>query len=114
MPGNPLTDPDLPASLADSIDRVVGTVRDRVTDKAVTAVRGVVFGVIIGIASLAVAILLVIVVTKFVQRLSRVVFQVDYATSVWIGYLIMAGLFALGGAIAMRLRHTPADVPTAP
>ena len=51
MPGNPLTDPNWAKDLADTVDRYVGKVRTTVTDRAVTAVRAVVFGIVILIAA---------------------------------------------------------------
>ena len=51
MPGNPLTDPNWAKDLADTIDRYVGKVRTTVTDRAVVAVRAVVFGIVILIAA---------------------------------------------------------------
>ena len=106
MPGNPLTDPNWAPDLADTIERVVGGVRDKVTDKAVTAVRALVFGLIIAITSLTVITLLTIVAVKLLQRLSRLVFRVDRPASVWVAYLLMSGILLLAGALAMRMRHT--------
>jgi hypothetical protein len=108
MPGNPLTDPNWAPELADTIDGLVGEVRDKVTDKAVTAVRGVVFGVIIAITSVAVITLLVIVLLRLFQEILQVVFQADVATSVWISYFMMAGILTIGGALAMHMRHPKA------
>jgi uncharacterized BrkB/YihY/UPF0761 family membrane protein len=108
MPANPLTDPTLASQLADTIDQAVGKVRDNVTNKAVTAVRAIVFGVIVAVAAIAVATLAIVAGVKLFERIARAIFQVDHATSVWIAYLMMSALFLLAGAIAMRMRHTPA------
>jgi hypothetical protein len=83
-------------------------VRDKVTDKAVVAVRGVVFGVIVAITSVAVVTLGGVVALKLLQRITRVVFRVDAPASVWISYLLIAGIMFIGGALAMRMRHTKA------
>ena len=103
MPGNPLTDPNWAADLADTIDRFVGKVRATVTDRAVTAVRAVVFGLIIAIAAPVTFTLLVILGTKFVQRL--IALAVDHDSSVWASYMVVGGLFVLGGSLAMRKRY---------
>jgi hypothetical protein len=108
MPSNPLTDPNWAPDLADTVERLVGGVRDKVTDKAVTAVRGVVFGLLLAITSLAAVTLLTIVSVKLLQRLSRLVFRVDAARSVWVSYLLMAGILLGLGALAMRMRHVKA------
>ena len=44
MPGNPFTDPNWAPDLANTVERVVGKVRNVATDNAVKASRGVVFG----------------------------------------------------------------------
>ena len=46
MPGNPLTDPNWAPKLADTIVRVVESIRDKTTKKVLTAYRAIVFGVI--------------------------------------------------------------------
>lgn len=103
MPGNPLTDPNWAADLADTIDRYVGKVRTTVTDRAVTAVRAVVFGIIILIAAPVTFTLLVILGTKFIQRL--VAIGTDHDSSVWVSYVIMGGLLVMGGSLMMRKRY---------
>jgi hypothetical protein len=103
MPGNPLTDPNWASDLADIIDRYVSKVRVTVTDRAITAVRAVVFGIIIAIAAPVTVTLLVILATKFTQSLIGL--AVDHDTSVWISYMVLGGLFVLGGLLAMRQRY---------
>jgi membrane protein DedA with SNARE-associated domain len=103
MPGNPLTDPNWASDLADTIDRYVGKVRTTVTDRAVTAVRAVVFGIISVIAAPVTITLLVILGTKFVQRL--IAMAVDHDSSVWSSYMVIGGLLVLGGSLAMRKRY---------
>ena len=46
MAGNPLTDPNWAADIADTVERVVGTVRDRATKPVVHVTRAVVFGLL--------------------------------------------------------------------
>jgi hypothetical protein len=103
MPGNPLTDPNWAAELADTIDRYVGKVRTTVTDRAVTAVRAIVFGIIIFIAAPVTAALMVILTTKFIQRLIAI--ATDHDSSVWISYVLMGGLLVIGGSLMMRQRY---------
>ena len=93
MPGNPLTDPNWATSFADLIDRYVGMVRTTVTDRAVLAVRAIVFGIIIAIAApVTFAFLLIFVIWT------------DHDSSIWISYMIIGGLLLIGGAVAMRKR----------
>ena len=103
MPGNPLTDPNWAADLADTIDRYVGKVRTTVTDRAVTAVRAIVFGIVILIAAPATVALMVILGTKFLQRLIAI--GTDHDSSVWVSYVVLGGLLVIGGSMMMRKRY---------
>ena len=102
MPGNPITDPNWAASLADLIDRYVGMVRTTVTDRAVLAVRAVVFGIIIAIAAPVTVAFLLIFATKLVQAIVSI--WTDHDSSIWISYMIISALLLGGGALAMRKR----------
>ena len=109
MPGNPLTDPNWAADVTDTIERMVGKVRDTVTVKAVTIVRALVFGIVISIAAVASLALLIIIATKLLQGLVRFPTRADHPSSVWISYLVMSGLLFLAGAFCMRKRFTGED-----
>ena len=102
MPGNPLTDPNWAADLADTIDRYVGKVRTTVTERAVFAVRAVVFGIVIVIAAPVTFVLLLILGTKLVQRI--VAIGTDHDSSIWVSYMIIGGLLLLAGSFMMRKR----------
>jgi hypothetical protein len=103
MPGNPFTDPNWAPDVVNEIERLVGTVRTTATDRVVTVVRGLVFGIIIGIAALIAFALLIILCTKLLQTILEGVTDTD--SSVWLSYLIMSAvLFGLGG-LAMRMRR---------
>ena len=102
MPGNPLTDPNWAADVADTIDRYVGKVRTTVTERAVFAVRAVVFGIVIAITAPVTFALLLILGTKLVQRV--VAMGTDHDSSIWVSYMIIGGLLVLGGAFVMRKR----------
>ncbi len=103
MPGNPLTDPNWASELADTIDRYVGKIRTTVTDRAVTAVRAIVFGIVILIAAPATVALMVILGTKFLQRLIAI--GTDHDSSVWVSYMVLGGLLVIGGSLMMRKRY---------
>ncbi len=108
MPGNPLTDPNWPAQLADQVERWVGLVRDTATVRVVKVVRALVFGTVIGVASVATFTLLVIVFTKLLQRLVNIGGWIDADSGVWVSYLISAAVLAVAGVLCMRQRH-PSD-----
>ncbi len=103
MPGNPLTDPNWAADLANTIERFVGKVRSTITDRAVLAVRAVVFGIVIAITAPVTLALLIIVGTKLVQRVVGI--ATDHDSSVWISYMIVGGLLVLAGSFLMRKRY---------
>lgn len=102
MPGNPLTDPNWAPDLADTIDRFVSKVRTTVTDRAVYAVRAVVFGIVILLAAPVTFVLMIILGTKFVQRLIAI--AIDHDSSIWASYMIIGGLLVIGGSVMMRKR----------
>ncbi|HEX3087598.1 MAG TPA: hypothetical protein VHQ23_03020 [Ilumatobacteraceae bacterium] len=105
MPGNPLTDPNWAADLADTVDEYVGKVRTTVTERAVYAVRAVVFGIIIAIAAPVTITLVIILVTKFLQ--SVIGLFTDHDSSVWISYTVLGLAMVIGGAFTMRKRYEP-------
>lgn len=102
MPGNPLTDPNWAADVANTIERYVGKVRTTVTERAVLAVRAVVFGIVIAIAAPVTFALLVILGTKLVQRVIATV--TDHDSAVWISYVGVGGMLVLAGSFMMRKR----------
>ena len=107
MAGNPLNDPNWAPELANLVDRYVGMVRDSVTSKAVTAVRALVFGLIVGFTAIAAVILSVILGTKLLQRIVNIGGWIDRDSSVWVSYMVMGGILFLAGLFCMRKRHTP-------
>jgi hypothetical protein len=107
MAGNPLNDPNWAPELANLVDRYVGLVRDNVTGKAVTAVRALVFGLIVAFTSIAAVILLVILGTKLLQRIVNIGGWIDHDSSVWVSYMVVGGILFLAGLFCMRKRRTP-------
>jgi hypothetical protein len=104
MPGNPFTDPNWAADIADSIERVVGTVRDRTTKPLVRASRAVVFGLLIAVLGVIAVILLVIIATRMVQALLDI--WLRHEMSVYLSYLIVGGIICLGGVFVLSKRYS--------
>ena len=104
MPGNPFTDPNWAADLADTVERVVGTVRDRTTKPLVTASRGVVFGLLAAILGVVAAILLIVVATRATQALLDIWFR--HEMSVYLSYFIVGGIICLGGLFVLTKRYS--------
>jgi hypothetical protein len=81
----------------DTIDAVVATVNDKAIRPAIVAARAVVFGVIIGIVGLAVAVLLSV---GFVRLTTDYLFHYR----VWVSYLALGAIFCLAGMFAYSRR----------
>jgi hypothetical protein len=102
MPGNPLTDPNWAPDLANQITTLVGTVRDKTTNNAVKAVRGVVFGLLALMLGLVAIVLLLVIATRGLQSLLSLAF--DWDRSVYLSYFILGGILTLGGLLLMGKR----------
>lgn len=87
----------LSARVLDTVDVVVATVNDKAVRPAIIAARGIVFGIVIAVVGLAVAVLLSV---GFI-RLAN-----SYLTAhhVWIAYLVLGGLFCGIGAFLYSKR----------
>ena len=104
MPGNPFTDPNWATDLADTIERVVGSVRERTTKPLVTASRGVVFGLLAGILGITAVVLLIIILTRAMQALLDIWFR--HEMSVYLSYFIIGGIICLGGLFVLSKRFS--------
>lgn len=104
MPGNPLTDPNWASELADTVEHVVGVVRDKATRPVVTASRAVVFGlfaVIVGIGSLT---LFLVMFVRLIQDLLDIVLPRERA--VYVSYFAVGGMLCLA-ALLVYAKRTP-------
>ena len=104
MPGNPLTDPNWAPDLADTVERVVTTVRDKTTRNVVVAARGVVFGLLALVLGGAALTLLLVGGTRAVQALLDL--AVSHERAVYLSYFVVGGICCLLGAFFMRKRHS--------
>jgi len=110
MPGNPLSDPNWAPQLADTIDRYVGMIRDKATNKVVLVVRGLVFGLVILFTLVATITLSVILGIKLLQRIVNIGGLVDRDSSVWVSYVVLGGLFVLVG-LFLFTKRSPEEAP---
>jgi hypothetical protein len=113
MAGNPLTNPNWAPELADTVERIVGQVRDKATSKVVVVVRAVVFGVIIACTAVATLVLAIILGTKLLQRIVNIGGWIDADSSVWVSYLVLGGILTLGGLLCMYKRESRESRTTA-
>lgn len=105
MPGNPLTDPNWAADLADTVERVVGNVRERATKPMVLLTRGLVYGLLAAFLGIMAVVLVLIVATRGIQSLLEL--AVEWPRAVYISYLLVGGILCLGGALMLKSRHSP-------
>lgn len=102
MPGNPLTDPNWASSLADNIERVVVTVRDKTTKPLLVMYRGAVFGVIGVCGCIAALVLFTAFLTRGLQSILE--WPLTHSDAVWVSYLGLGVVFGVAGLILMRKR----------
>ncbi len=96
-------DGDWPAQMADTITRVVGQVRDKTTGPALTVARAVVYGTFAAVVMLAVVVLFVITLVRFVDvYLPDSVFGEEH---VWATHLLLGLLFTGAGMVLWTKRR---------
>ena len=105
MPGNPFTDPNWAADLADTVERVVGTVRDKTTKPIVTVTRALVYGLLATILGIAAIVLLIVMLTRGTQELLDQI-KVRRSAAVYISYLAVGGIFSLLGLFVLSKRYS--------
>jgi hypothetical protein len=104
MAGNPLTDPRWPGDLADAVEHVVGTVRERATTPVVKITRGIVYGLLGAFVAITAVVVLLIGVTRGLQVLLDL--GLSEAQAVYVSYLIMGGILSLLGWLVLAMRQT--------
>jgi hypothetical protein len=104
MPGNPLTDENWASDVTDTIERVIGMARKPV-EKVIVVVRALVFGIVAALAAVALLLLLIVVGVRLLQTFLDSPCQLDHDSSVWVSYMVMAGILGVAGVFSMRLRR---------
>jgi hypothetical protein len=97
---------DWPAQLADTIENVVGSIRDKTTGPALTIARGVVYGTFAAIVGIAAVVVLVIAAVRFLNAyLPDSVFG---ETHMWAAHMIVGLVLTIAGAVLwLRRRSGP-------
>lgn len=103
MPGNPLTDPNWASDVADLVESKVQGFRARTTDRIVILTRALVFGLLAVILGTALAVTLLIALTRGLQALLAL--GVSEPRAVYLSYLLIGAVFCLVGIVLMRKRH---------
>lgn len=98
---------DWPTQAADTIERVVGSVRDKTTGPAITVARWVVYGTFAAVVGSVVAVLLAIGAVRFLDvYLPESVFGDDHT---WAAHLIVGTLFSVIGMVLWSRRSAPSE-----
>ena len=103
MPSNPLTDPNWASDTTGTLVRLVATVREQTTTKAVFAARGLVFGIIAAFLGTFIVIITIIGLMRGIQVLLDL--AVTEAQAVYLSYFTLGGIFCLVGVLLMARRH---------
>jgi hypothetical protein len=102
MPGNPLTDPNWAAEVTDQVTSLVGKVRDTATDKAIVAVRAIVFGLLGAILGIALLVLVIVGLTRGIQAAFDTF--LEWPRAVYVSYFVVGGILTLAGLLMMGKR----------
>jgi phosphate/sulfate permease len=93
---------DWVVSTADTIERLVDSVRSKTAEPAERVARLLVFGILAAIVGLAAGVLAVVGLFRGLVVLLDVVWQPE----VWLAYLILGGIFLMAGLFLWRKRTT--------
>jgi hypothetical protein len=85
----PARESDWAAQTADTIDRLVGSVRSNTSDRLVSVARLVVFGLLAAVMATTALVLIAIALIRFVDAY--------LPGGVWAAELVVGGFFTLGG-----------------
>jgi LPXTG-motif cell wall-anchored protein len=107
LPAPPPDDHDWPAQAADTIERVVATVRDKTTRPALMVARAVVYGTFAALVGTACLALVIIASIRLLDSyLPDAVFGEDH---IWAAYLILGLLLVALGGLLWRRRNAPRE-----
>jgi hypothetical protein len=105
MPGNPFTDQNWAADLANTIERVVGSVREKTTQPLVKVTRALVYGLLALIIGVTAVVLVIVMATRGLQEFLDWV-NVRRNAAVYISYLAVGGIFSLLGLLVLGKRYS--------
>jgi hypothetical protein len=84
---------DWAVQTADTIEKLVETVRSNTSDRLISVTRGIVFGLLAAILAITALVIFSIIVVRVLVILLG---------SAWAAYLLLGGLFTLGGLFLWR------------
>jgi hypothetical protein len=103
LPIPPEPERDWSAQAADTIESVVGSVRDKTTGPALTVARAVVYGTFAALVGAAALVMLIVAAVRVIDSyLPDSVFGEDH---MWATYLLLGLVFVLVGGVMWMRRH---------
>lgn len=93
-------DGDWAAQLTAKVEQVVSVIRDKTVRPVETAVRYLIFGLVVGLVGLLAAVLSAVALLRILDDEVPV-----FRTRVWASYLVVAGIFWVAGLLLSRMRH---------
>ena len=95
---------DWPAKATQTVVDYVDTVRTATTGKALVASRALVYFFAIGLVGFMLFVLLLVMLVRALTSLTALLPFID-SGQVWLAYLILAGLFLLGGMFLWKKKE---------
>jgi hypothetical protein len=109
LPVPPPSEREWPAHATDTIVRVVGSVRDKTTEPAITAARAIVYGIFALLVGSACLVLATVAALRGLDvALPDSVFGEDH---MWAAHLILGLVFIAFSAVLWRRRHGGREDP---
>ena len=91
------TSPDWTVQVADTIESVVGSVRDKTAVPLETVARALVYGIVLGTMGVTALVLVTIIAIRVLS----------FVLEVWAAYLVIGAIFTLAGMFLWRKRRPP-------
>ena len=95
---------DWTTDAVDTLEQIVGSVRDKTVLPAQRATRAVVYGLLVGFFVFVAVVMLAIALFRILVIL---------VGDVWLAYLILGGIFVIAGGFVWTLRFAHAKEPDA-
>ena len=99
--------PDWTVQAADTIESVVGSIRDKTVVPATTVARGLVYGLVAGVLGIVALVLLLVGLFRLVSSYLPWWFADRPGRSVWVTYALFGGIFTLAGLFLLRKANQP-------
>ena len=96
---------DWATTTADTIERVIDRVRSKTADPLQRAAKLVVYGLLTGLVSVTIVVLVLIALVRGLVILLDLVWEPE----VWVVYLVLGGIFSVAGLFLWRKANRPSE-----